>query len=239
MAKETLEMRKGMLMDFLIPGLLLGSFTLLFRVTTLDIALENLFYRSDKGWFLKDANPWNLLYHYGNIPGLALAGAGVLSFILSFCCRNMAAYRKKGLFLGLVMVLGPGLLVNTTFKQYWGRPRPRQIQELGGKQQYLPVWEKGTPGEGKSFPSGHASVAFYLFVPFFFLRKRTGKWAFFFLFLGIFYGLFMGTARMVQGAHFPSDVVWAGGFVYLTGLVISYFFRFEKTSVQKAGRSHA
>jgi len=134
------------------------------------------------------------------------------------------------------MVLGPGLIVNTAFKHNWGRPRPRQILELGGTQKYLPVWQKGISGEGKSFPSGHASVAFYLFTPFFFLRKSRKKWAVFFLLLGITYGLFMGAARMVQGAHFPSDVVWSGGVTYLTGLVLACFFRFDRgTAFQESG----
>jgi len=217
-------MKKGVLIDFLIPGLILGILTVIFRVTKLDIAMESLFYSPDKGWFLRNANPWIFLYHYGNIPGLALASAGVIVFVCGFFYRKALKYRKAALFLGLVMVLGPGLVVNTTFKHYWGRPRPRQIQDFGGMQQYLPVWQKGIAGSGKSFPSGHASVAFYLFTPFFFFRKRAGKWALFFLLLGITYGLFMGTARMVQGGHFPSDVVWAGGFTYLTGLVLSLVF---------------
>jgi lipid A 4'-phosphatase len=220
-------MKKGILIDFLIPGLILGILTVIFWVTDLDIAIESLFYSPEKGWFLKNVDPWIFLYHYGNIPGIALASGGAVVFVWGFFSHRAATYRKAALFLCLVMVLGPGLVVNTTFKHYWGRARPRQIQELGGTQKYLPVWQKGISGEGKSFPSGHASVAFYLFSPFFFFRKSRRKWALFFLVLGITYGLFMGTARVVQGGHFPSDVVWAGGFTYLTGLGLSYFFRFD------------
>jgi len=221
--------------DRLIPGLILGILTIIFWVTNLDIAIESLFYSPERGWFLRNINPWNLLYHYGNIPGLMLASAGVIVFVAGFFYRRAVKYRKAALFLCLVMVLGPGLVVNTAFKHYWGRPRPRQIQDLGGMQQYLPVWQKGIVGSGKSFPSGHASVGFYLLTPFFFLRKNRKKWAFSFLLLGITYGLFMGAARMVQGGHFPSDVVWAGGFTYLTGLVLAYFFRFDNgTSIQGA-----
>lgn len=219
------RMRKGILTDLVIPGLILGILTIIFWVTDLDIAIESLFYSPEKGWFLKNANPWNFLYRYGNIPGLVLASGGALLFLWGLFSHKAMTYRKTALFLCLVMALGPGLVVNSAFKHYWGRPRPRQTQELGGTRQYLPVWQKGVSGEGKSFPSGHASVAFYLFTPFFFFRNNRRKWALFFLVLGITYGLFMGAARMVQGAHFPSDVVWAGGFTYLTGLVLSYFIR--------------
>lgn len=215
-------------MDFLIPILVLAGFTLLFWVTNFDIEIEKLFYSSARGWFLRDADPWAFLYHYGNIPGIIMASLGLLVFTIGFFYRRISHCRKVGLFLCLLMLLGPGLVVNTAFKHHWGRPRPRQIQEFGGNQRYLPVWQKGIRGEGKSFPSGHASVGFYLFTPFFFLRRNEKKWAIFFLCLGIAYGLLMGTARMIQGGHFPSDVVWSGGFTYLTGLLLSYFFRFDK-----------
>jgi len=221
-------MRKGFVMGFLIPVLILSGGTLFFRVTNFDMEIEKLFYSPDSGWFLKDANPWAFLYHYGNIPGLIMASLGFLVFIFSFFYRRISHWRKVGLFLSLVMLVGPGLVVNATFKQHWGRPRPRQIQEFGGGRRYLPIWQKGKGGEGKSFPSGHASVGFYLFTPFFFLRKKGEKWGVFFLCLGISYGLFMGSARMVQGGHFPSDVFWAGGFTYLTALFLSPFFRFDK-----------
>jgi len=212
-------------------SLILVILTILFSVTNCDVAIERLFYSPEKGWFMRNANPWHALYQYGNFPGLALASAGLLGVVVSFFYRKAVKYRKAALFLSLVMVLGPGLVVNTGLKHYWGRPRPRQIQEFGGSAPYLPLWQKGVPGEGKSFPSGHASVAFYLFTPFFILRRTAKKWAVFFLSLGVSYGILMGIARMVQGGHFPSDVVWAGGFTYLTGLVLSCFFRFDKRAV--------
>jgi len=218
-------------MDFLIPILVLAVLTLVFLVTNLDMEIEKMFYASGRGWFLKDANPWAFFYRYGNIPGLFLASLGLLGFIFSFFYRGLLHFRKLGLFLCLVMLLGPGLVVNAAFKHHWGRPRPRQVQEFGGKQRYLTVWQKGIEGEGKSFPSGHASVGFYLFAPFFFLRRNRKGWGILFLGLGISYGLFMGVGRMVQGGHFPSDVLWAGGFTYFTALILSCFFRFENGSV--------
>jgi lipid A 4'-phosphatase len=225
--EDTKSMRKGLVMDFLIPILLLVGSTLLFRLTNFDMEIEKLFYSPGTGWFLRDANPWAFLYRYGNIPGIIMASIGLLVFIFSFFYRRVSHCRKVGLFLCLVMLVGPGLVVNATFKHHWGRPRPRQIQELGGNQRFLPVWQKGIQGEGKSFPSGHASVGFYLFTPFFFLRRNGKKWGIFFLCLGLFYGVFMGAGRMIQGAHFPSDVVWAGGFTYFTALILSFLFRFD------------
>jgi|LGVE01.1.fsa_nt_gb membrane-associated PAP2 superfamily phosphatase len=102
------------------------------------------------------------------------------------------------LFLLFLMIWGPLFIVNVTFKDCWGRPRPDQIESFGGNEKYLLVWYKGVSGKGKSFPSGHASAGFYLFAPFFFLRKRFKKWALFFLFLGLGYGSLMGIGRVVS-----------------------------------------
>jgi hypothetical protein len=33
---------------------------------------------------------------------------------------------------------------------------------------------------------------------------------------------------MAQGGHFATDVLWGGGLTYLTGLMLSYVFRFDK-----------
>lgn len=83
------------------------------------------------------------------------------------------------------------------------------------------AWEKGIAGSGKSFPSGHASMGFYMFSPYFVLRRSSRPGSIGFLVLGLGYGALMGLARMIQGGHFASDVVWAGGFIYLSGLLLS------------------
>jgi membrane-associated PAP2 superfamily phosphatase len=38
---------------------------------------------------------------------------------------------------------------------------------------------------------------------------------------GLVYGCIMGMARIIQGGHFLSDVLWSAGFVYLTALVLA------------------
>jgi membrane-associated PAP2 superfamily phosphatase len=40
---------------------------------------------------------------------------------------------------------------------------------------------------------------------------------------------------MVQGAHFASDVLWSGGFTYLTGLLLYYALRLDKTIWWESG----
>jgi len=45
---------------------------------------------------------------------------------------------------------------------------------------------------------------------------------------GLLYGALMGLARMIQGGHFLTDVIWSGILVYLTGLSLYYLFRLDR-----------
>ena len=219
---------KDVFMDFAFPVAILLMTTFILSIMDADLLLAGRFFSAVEGWPWKNARPWVDLYNYGNIPPLILALCGLIMFIFSFFVRRIASYRKIGLFLVIYLILGPGLVINTVFKDHWGRPRPVEVKNFGGTEKYLPVWERGTPGKGKSFPSGHAAVGYFLFAPFFFLRKQSPKWAWFFLLLGLSYGTFMGMGRMMQGGHFATDVLWAWGLTYLTGLTLSYVFRFDK-----------
>jgi membrane-associated PAP2 superfamily phosphatase len=218
---------KAICRDFAIPLTVLVILTVLISAVNADLMLAGYFYAPQRGWPSENVRPWIDLYHYGNIPPLMLGLCGLMLFIFGFFMRRIASYRKVGLFLVIYLILGPGLIVNTLFKDHWGRPRPVEVQQFGGTQKYHPVWEKGIAGQGKSFPSGHAAIGYFLFAPFFFLRRQHRGWASLFLLLGLAYGTLMGIGRMAQGGHFASDILWAWGLTYLTGLVLYYAFRFE------------
>ena len=230
-------MRKQVIMDFFIPTLTLVVLTFFFWLTNFDIVFEEYFYSSDNGWFLKKANPWEFLYDYGNRPGLTLGVLSLLALVAGFFPNRILRYRKIAIFLVLVLVIGPGIITHSVFKENWGRPRPRQIVNFGGTKDFLPVWVKGTPGNGKSFPSGHAAIGYYVLTPFFILRRVNKKGAVIFLLIGVGYGSLMGIGRMIQGAHFASDVLWSAGFTYLTGLSLYYAMRLNKGIWWESGGS--
>ena len=216
-----------------IPALVLAVLTVIFRFTDADMALVRPFCvdnavgseLSDR-WPLMDAYPWKALYDWGIYPAWILGGGGLVVWLASFVWLKLEPWRDTGLFYGLLLILGPGVLINGVLKPYWGRPRPNNVAALGGEREFLPVWEWGQGQEESSFPSGHASTGFYLMAPAFVCYRRRPRLALAFLLLGIVSGTVMGLARMVAGGHFPSDVVWAGGIVYFVALVIAAPFRF-------------
>jgi len=216
-----------------IPLLLLVLATILFRVSNVDLLFSQSFFvdqssslKSDSHWPLRVAEPWKSLYEVGVYPAWIIGAGGLLVFLASFLWTKLKPCRDAGLFFVLMLVLGPGLLINGIFKPYWGRPRPHQTIPFGGKQEYIPVGDIGDRPESFSFPSGHASMGFYLMAPGFVLYRRRRRLAAMFFALGLAGGMIMGLARIVAGSHFASDVIWSAGIVYFTGLGLSALFRF-------------
>ena len=123
--------------------------------------------------------------------------------------------RRVALYLLLALALGPGLVVNTVFKDHWGRARPAQIVEFGGTQKFTPVFVPADQCTTNcSFPAGDPAVGFFLvstalLVP----GLATRRWA---IVGAVAVGAALGLMRIAQGGHFLSDVV-ASGFL-VTGL---------------------
>lgn len=224
-------MKRVIPFDFFIVIAVLIVLTIIFRVTELDLAIQKLFFVQGKGWIYTDLNFCRVLYDHGVIPAIFLTTVSLFGFIGSFRIRRMAPYRKVFVFFILLFILGPGLVINVIFKDHWGRPRPRTVDVFGGPQPFLYVWEKGKAGAGHSFASGHASMGFFLFAPYFILRKISKKWSLTFLGIGVSAGTLIGLVRMAQGGHFASDIIWAGGFVYLCGTGLYYLLRLDREIV--------
>lgn len=161
------------------------------------------------GWTHARDFPWGPLYDYGEFFGLGLTAAALALFAGSMKGKVGRKYAKPSLVVILTVIIGPGILVNGILKNYWGRPRPADVVQFGGEQEYRKVWPPGIPGNGKSFPCGHCAMAFSVasgaaFFPIYPVAA-TGA-----LVAGVAYGVVMGIARMAQGGHFPTDVLWSG-----------------------------
>jgi len=214
--------------NLLIPFLVLAVCTVLLESVNADIRVSSLFYNPQLGgWYLGSKNPWIFFYNHAHKPAYLVAICALIVFGAGWFHRGLSRYRKESLFLVLFLALGPGLVVDTGFKNHWGRPRPKEIVNFGGEARYLPAWEKGAAAPNGSFPSGHASMGFYLIGPYFFLQRRNRFLALVFLGVGLTAGSLFGLARIIQGKHFLTDVIWAGGMVYFTGEILAMLFRFN------------
>ena len=220
--------RSGAFRDFGIAFLVLGIATALFHLTNLDIAAQSLFYSPTQGWRLEHRPFWDFTYRFGIFPGYLFAVACLVMISVSYWNERYFKYRKAAMIMVVALILGPGLLVNAIFKDHWERPRPREVKQFGGSEQFVPVCVRGHVPGGKSFPCGHASMGFYLAIPYLFLRRTRKRLAYAFLALGIGYGSIIGAARMIAGGHFLSDVVWAAGMVWIAALASYYAFRFDE-----------
>jgi membrane-associated PAP2 superfamily phosphatase len=212
-------------MDWTLPVVLLVALTIPFWTGDLDVRVARHFYVPGEGW-PRGAEPlWRSLKHYGVIPAWTVALGALGVWIASYFKPALRHMRRGAMFLVLVMAIGPGVLVNDVFKEQWGRPRPKDLVEFGGERAYVAPLIKSPREYGGSFASGHAATGFYLLIPYFLLRRRSPGKATAVFAGGIIYGSLVGYARIAQGAHFLSDVLWALGLVYLTGVVLFYLLR--------------
>jgi lipid A 4'-phosphatase len=186
-------------------------------VPQIDLVTSRWFYVPGRG-FISGAWP-PVIYLYRAIPWIAWAVLALAAFAgiwLFLADRPLWRFDHKALiFLVASVALGPGLLANSLFKDHWGRARPTQIEAFGGTRQFtaapLPAAECQS---NCAFVSGHAALGFSL-VAFAFLLPRGGyRRAASVAALGA--GAVIGLGRIIQGAHFLSDVIFAGLLVYGT-----------------------
>jgi len=177
---------------------------------TLDIWVGSLFYDANADVWVR-RGPF-LQFMRSGVPPLIIGG---LVFVLLTWIGGRiaggaiapATGRNLG-FLATSLVIGPGLIVESLLKSFWGRARPRDVTEFGGADVFTPaVWISDACEKNCSFVSGHAALGFWttafaLILP---AQLRSPGLA-----LGISIGAVMGVARMAEGAHFLSDIVYAG-----------------------------
>jgi lipid A 4'-phosphatase len=187
----------------------------LLEVFDVDRRVAAHYFHSGDGWYLAKAPIWVWLHDYGTIPGLILTLGALTLWLAGLYLPGLKAWRKPCLLVILTTVVGAGLLVNTVLKQYWGRPRPDQTIEFGGKWEYRPIFSPGTPGQGASFPCGHCTMGF-VFLALVGFRRQKKVLAVGGVVSGIILGGLLSAARIVQGAHFLSDTIWSLGIITMT-----------------------
>ncbi len=203
-------------LDLLAFGLSIGFFLAL---PNADLEISLLFYDAASNSF--PANDlWFVNWIYQvfaeiHIPIIA----GLLTMIWlnrkNRNCNEVTAKRRYT-YLLCALLVGPGAITHLILKDNsFERPRPRQTIEFSGEHNYSPPFVfSGACARNCSFVSGHAAVAFWFILI---------GWAFnrpWWHFFGFLLGLLVGGFRVLQGAHFLSDIVFAFWVVYGVGIIL-------------------
>lgn len=207
---------------WLLPLFLMGLFAPI--TPWIDLQVAAFFYTpviGEKGHFF-DCGWMRFLYLYGEHIGRASGVVIFLIYLLSWFHTKIAPWRKAMLVCGLTLFLGTGVITNLMLKEYWGRPRPKQVEQFGGKHIYRPFYSPDfhtRRDPQKSFPSGHVSMGFY-YLSLCLAARQYGSRRLFWLGLGLtlFFGGGLMFARVAQGGHFVSDVVMAALIMWWTAL---------------------
>lgn len=199
------------------PLLALSAGTIACRLLPLDQKVSGLFYSAADGTWDGDAMlPVRLIQWYGDYPSVVLGIAGLWLATVLLGPAGLKPWRRAGLYLAVSLALCH-VLVNPVLKKHYNRARPKETALFNGSRPFTPVLTPPAPDErGRSFPSGHAAAGFAFVAVWFAFRDQQRRLARAGLAVGLAHGLVNGLCRVLQGAHFPSDILWSFGVVWFT-----------------------
>ena len=215
---EVITVNSNAFLLMLIVFLILISFVTV--GSSLDIYVSSLFYDTNEKFILQWHHLTKKLVRNIILPIiiLYLLLLPVLSLLLPFkkIYFNFKLKIKDVLFIFFTALLNLLIVVNVLLKNTWGRARPNDILQFGGKESFTPWFQiSDSCINNCSFVSGDSSVGFSIIV-FYFITKKIA-----YLWLSLFFGLLLGVTRVLEGGHFLSDVLIAG---FLVNILIYFEF---------------
>ena len=201
----------------------------------LDLDLAGITFDASRHMFGVNAQLW--VQHTREAARIAIALLALPAFLaillkLIFPNRRMLIDARAALFLIATLALGPGLLTNLLLKDHWGRPRPIDIQQFGGDYRFKPWWDpRGDCPNNCSFIAGEPSGAFWTLAPAALAPPPLQPLAYG---VALAFGVGLGALRIGAGAHFLSDVVFAGLLTYLLiWVVYALIYRWPSTRIDE------
>ena len=208
---------------------------------TLDLDLAALFFDPARGGFWRSFDPTYLRLRDASTWLAALIAApAVLALVLKLVRpRRSLIIPGRAIVLMLVtLALAPGVVANLILKEHWGRPRPIDVAEFGGDEHFRPWWDpRGDCAKNCSFVAGEPSGAFWTLAP---AAVVPPHWRALAYGGALVFGAAVGVLRMAAGAHFFSDVVFAGVFTFLLiWLTHGWLYRWPRTRIADAAVERA
>jgi len=193
-----------------------------------DPAYKSYVFIVNAQWWVKDTR-WatRALITLLALPGfLAILGKLVLPQ------RHMLIQARAALLLVATIALGPGLITNVILKDHWARSRPIDVRQFDGADRFVPWWDpRGDCPDNCSFIAGEPSGAFWTLAP---AALAPPQWRAIAYGAALAFGAGIGALRIGAGAHFFTDVVFAGVLTYLVVWVVhGCIYRWRATRISE------
>jgi len=207
----------------------------------LDLAIARAFYdpaRQDFSLRFDRTLAWLRYESMWVITALVAPAAVALVVKLLLPFTRMLMSGRAAVFLVATLILGPGLFVNVTMKDYWPRSRPIDVPQFNGSERFVPWWDpRGVCPKNCSFVAGESAGAFWTLTP---AALAPLPWRPLAYAAAISFGSAVGALRIAFGGHFFTDVVFAGVFIFLiVWLVHGAIYRWRVTRLTDAGVERA
>jgi lipid A 4'-phosphatase len=182
--------------------------------SSFDIYFSSLFYQGERQFSLQSFDIFTVLVRKIFLNFL-IAYVFILPLISIYIPIRKIFFNyffslKDVFFIFLSGLFSLLFFINMVFKNMWGRARPNEIVQLGGKENFTPWYKISDACDiNCSFVSGDASVGFFIIILYFITKNKNYLW------ISFFSGGVLGLTRIAEGGHFFSDVLFAGFFIYV------------------------
>ena len=185
----------------------------------LDLAATHAFY-GHGGFMNRSSAAQAARWFFRLTPFLALA-----AFAIPYLLRRLgvavpwAPDGRSLFFLVASITIGSGLIINLGMKDHLHRPRPINVREFGGHDEFRPWYRfDGACRKNCGFASGEASSAFWMVAPALLAPPPFRAAA---IAAALAFGVAASALRMAFGGHFLSDVLFGG----LISLIVVFAVR--------------
>jgi membrane-associated PAP2 superfamily phosphatase len=198
-----------------------------------DLRFSALFFDVDKREFTLR---WSSLFGAMRELAMWLVAALIVPSLIALVVKfwmpqtRLLVSGRVIVFLTATLLLAPGLVANAVMKDNWGRVRPSDVKQFAGSKQFTPWWDpRDSCPRNCSFVAGEGAAAFWTIAP---AALAPAPWRPLAYAAALGFGAAVSGLRVVFGAHFLSDGLFAGVFTFLViWLVHGLIYRWPSTRV--------
>lgn len=226
----------------LVPTLVYAALFLSLTYSGLDHAISKAIYHALGGtWRLRDNVVLEVGFHHFGKYASILGWLACIWLLFRNRREGLASPRNKALLLLVIAVIATTTIASTA-KGLTHMDCPWDLTIFGGTKIYVPLLQRDTVNAipGRCFPAGQASAGYAWIALYFAALLYKPEWRWKGLAIGLAFGLLLGIAQQVRGAHFLSHdlttawIAWtvaAGVFAIITNLKTYNYAHEESLSV--------